>query len=77
MAKKDVFKQMREIAESNATYLFENLDDEFTGKPFEAVPIELGSELFVRVAKDNGVLEKGDVVGIDPTEFCFMRITKV
>lgn len=74
---KDVYEQMKEIAENGGVYLFTNLDDEFTAEPFEATPVELGSELFVEVTKDNGVLEKGDIVGIDPTEFCFMSIKKV
>lgn len=68
---------MRELVDSGATYRFEGIDDEDPFEPFEGIPVDIGSEMFVRVTKENGTLKKDDVVSIDTSEFCFMSIKKV
>lgn len=77
MSMNDVYKKMNELVEKGGVYRFEGLDDEDPFEPFEAVPVEMASEMFVEVTKDNGTLKKGDTVSIDPSEFCFMSIKKV
>ena len=73
----NTYKEMKALVESGDVYRFVGLDDDDPFEPFEGIPVEIGSELFVKVTKDNGTLKKDDVVGIDPYEFCFMEIKKV
>ena len=72
-----VYTKMKQMIEGGKTYRFKSLDDEDPFEPFEGVPVDVGSEMFVRVTKGNGKLKEGTIVGIDPDEFCFMDISEV
>lgn len=77
----DIYKEMKRLVDTHSTYLFESIydegEDEDYFKPFKGMPVDVGSEMFVEVMNDNGVLKKGDEVVIEPNEFCFMKVTKV
>ena len=77
MSTSKVYQRMKELVDSGATYRFEGINEEDSFEPFEGIPVDIGSEMFVRVTKDNGTLKKDDVVSIDTSEFCFMSIKKV
>ena len=72
----EIYRKMDELVDSNSTYLFSCADDEDDFESFEGIPIDVGSEMFVKITKDIGVLKTGETVGITPTEFCFMSIKK-
>lgn len=72
----EIYQKMDEMVKSNTTYLFSCVDDEDDFEPFEGIPVEVGSEMFVKITKDNGTMRQGETVGITPTEFCFMSIKK-
>lgn len=72
----EIYKDMEELVKTNCEYYFQSLDDEDSFEPFYGVPVKVGTEMAVRVTKDNGTLDKNEVVWIDPNEFCFMEITK-
>ena len=76
----EILDEMQKMVDENAEYRFESLDDEGDEgyfKPFEGKPVYVGSEMYVRVTKGNGVLKEGAEVTIDPNEFCFMKVEKV
>ena len=80
-SKNDTYKEMNQLVKEGKKYLFKSIwekgEDDYYFEPYEGIPIGVGSEMFVKVTKGNDVLKEGTVVGIDPSEFCFLEMVEV